>query len=188
MEKIKDFFYNINDLIIALLIIAVASYIILWKVDDIMGYPEYAMAQALNENPSVKPDEIYPDTTTIPDNQEPAGSEDDPETGNNGPVVTEPEPQTPQTPETPQTPQTPETPQTPATPNQPVNKIEINIPSGAAGITIANLLKEKGLIDSTSAFVNRLSERKLDVKLRAGKFKIPENATLDEIINILTGQ
>ena len=34
MEKIKDFFYNINDLIIALLIIAVASYIILWKVDD----------------------------------------------------------------------------------------------------------------------------------------------------------
>ena len=63
------------------------------------------MAQALNENPSVKPDEIYPEQP-LSQISEPAGSEMILKPGNNGPVVPRPEPQhlrhlNPQTPQTP---------------------------------------------------------------------------------------
>ncbi len=40
MKKIKDFFYNKNDLIIVLLIVALAAFIIYTRVDAIMAYPE----------------------------------------------------------------------------------------------------------------------------------------------------
>lgn len=40
MKKIKDFFYNKNDLIIVLLIVALAAFIIYTRVDAIMTYPE----------------------------------------------------------------------------------------------------------------------------------------------------
>jgi len=40
MKKIKDFFYNKNDIIIVLLIVALAAFIIYTRVDAIMKYPE----------------------------------------------------------------------------------------------------------------------------------------------------
>ena len=40
MKKIKDFFYNKNDIIIVLLIVALAAFIIYTRVDSIMAYPE----------------------------------------------------------------------------------------------------------------------------------------------------
>ena len=49
IEKIKDFLYNISDLMVALLIIAVAAYIIAWKVGDILSYPEQAISQIKTE-------------------------------------------------------------------------------------------------------------------------------------------
>ena len=43
MEKLKDFFYNKNDVIIALLILAVAALIIYFRVRAIMAYPQKQM-------------------------------------------------------------------------------------------------------------------------------------------------
>ena len=40
MKKIKDFLYNKNDIIIVLLIVALAAFIIYTRVDAIMDYPE----------------------------------------------------------------------------------------------------------------------------------------------------
>ncbi|MDO4486277.1 MAG: hypothetical protein Q4C46_06745 [Bacillota bacterium] len=40
MGKIKDFFYNKNDIIIVLLILAIAGFIIYTKINVIMDYPE----------------------------------------------------------------------------------------------------------------------------------------------------
>jgi cytoskeletal protein RodZ len=40
MNKIKDFFYNKNDIIIVLIIIALAGFIIYTRIQVIMDYPE----------------------------------------------------------------------------------------------------------------------------------------------------
>ncbi|MCR5134310.1 MAG: hypothetical protein K6B12_01605 [Clostridiales bacterium] len=43
MEKIKDFFYNKNDVLIALLILACAAAVIYFRVRAIMAYPQQQM-------------------------------------------------------------------------------------------------------------------------------------------------
>jgi hypothetical protein len=43
MEKLKDFFYNKNDVIIALLILACAAAIIYFRIRAIMAYPQQQM-------------------------------------------------------------------------------------------------------------------------------------------------
>lgn len=40
MNRIKDFFYNKNDLIIVLLILLLAVAIIYFRIGDIMSYPD----------------------------------------------------------------------------------------------------------------------------------------------------
>lgn len=39
MKKIKDFFYDKNDIIIVLLIVAAAAFLIYNRIDAIMDYP-----------------------------------------------------------------------------------------------------------------------------------------------------
>ena len=40
MNRIKDFFHNVNDIILAIVIIAAAAGIIYWRVNIIMDYTE----------------------------------------------------------------------------------------------------------------------------------------------------
>ena len=40
MKHIKNFFYNINDLILAAIILAAAAVLIYWRLDIILDYPE----------------------------------------------------------------------------------------------------------------------------------------------------
>ena len=40
MDKIKDFIYDKNDVVIALLILVVAGFIIFWRLDIILEYPK----------------------------------------------------------------------------------------------------------------------------------------------------
>lgn len=202
IDKIKDFIYNISDLIVALLIVAVAAYIISWKVEDIMGYPEQVIAQTKTEDPM---DNAWtnPDTETSSDlespdvdNSDADDTDNDPDTNeesnsgsdidNSGSDIDNSDSDIDNSNEADET--DIESDPVDDQPSQPANKIQIDIPSGSPGVKIASLLQEEGLIDSTSEFINRLEERKLDSKLRAGNFKIPENASLDEVINILTGQ
>lgn len=50
MKKLKDFFYDKNDIIIVVLIVAVAAFIIYTRIDSIMGYPaQYASEMAATE-------------------------------------------------------------------------------------------------------------------------------------------
>lgn len=46
MEKLKDFFYNKNDVIIALLILAVAAAVIYFRIRAIMAYPHQQIEDA----------------------------------------------------------------------------------------------------------------------------------------------
>ena len=40
MKKFQDFFYDKNDILIALLILCFAALIIMWRIDVIMDYPQ----------------------------------------------------------------------------------------------------------------------------------------------------
>ena len=40
MEKIKDFIYDKNDILVALLVLVFAAFLIMWRMDVIMAYPE----------------------------------------------------------------------------------------------------------------------------------------------------
>ena len=40
MKKFQDFFYDKNDIIIALLILLFAGLLIMWRIDVIMDYPQ----------------------------------------------------------------------------------------------------------------------------------------------------
>jgi hypothetical protein len=71
---------------------------------------------------------------------------------------------------------------------QPVleEKIEVNIIADMSSESIADLLKEKGLISDTKAFLTRLKELDKEKVLKVGSFEIPKNSDFDEIISILT--
>lgn len=45
MEKLKDFLYNKNDIIVALLILAIAATVIVFRIDAIMEYPKTLVDQ-----------------------------------------------------------------------------------------------------------------------------------------------
>lgn len=44
MKKLKDFFYNWNDILVVLLILAFAALLIYWRVNVIMDYPKVLAA------------------------------------------------------------------------------------------------------------------------------------------------
>lgn len=49
MNRIKDFFYNKNDIIIVLIILAAAAFVIYDRMDTIMAYPDTLAAQTAQE-------------------------------------------------------------------------------------------------------------------------------------------
>ena len=46
MKKLKDFFYDKNDILVALVVLAVAALIVTWRVNVIMDYPSTLVAEA----------------------------------------------------------------------------------------------------------------------------------------------
>lgn len=51
MKKLKDFIYDKNDIIIAVLILAVAALVIFWRLSVILEYPKQLLG---NDGPSVE--------------------------------------------------------------------------------------------------------------------------------------
>lgn len=56
MEKIKDFIYDKNDILVALLILVLAALLIMWQMDVIMDYPETIFAQGESDEISASND------------------------------------------------------------------------------------------------------------------------------------
>ncbi|HKL10822.1 MAG TPA: hypothetical protein VJ990_05230 [Clostridia bacterium] len=160
MEKLKDFLYDISDILLALFIIAIMATVISWKFAG--SFEVSANIPANHENLS-----SFQQIETEPEQTEPIVNENPSE---------EPEPEPEIEPET-----EPET-------EKPVVYTTVKIPSGSTGVRIAGILKDSGIIDSTTDFINRTEARGLSSKLQSGSFKIGSDMDLDEIINILTGQ
>ncbi len=174
MNKIKDFIYDKNDLLIALLIVVGAGFLIMSRIDVIMAYPATLAAEAPAPGGEVVPE--VPDTSVIDTVEtDPADDPGDTDPGNEEQVDNEPGTGSTNTDIGDQT-----------TGEPPVTQVSIYIEYGANGSDIAQLLIDSGLIANKNIFYDAVTAAGVDTKLQAGSFKIPSNATPAEIIRIIT--
>ncbi len=176
ISKIKDLIYDFNDIVVALLILAVAGGVITWRVADIMAYPEYLAKQQeiLVADKPVEPDtdlsgiDLTPEPVNPSINPNPEGTGSS-ESGEPGQTGTE----------------DPSASTDPPAPPPATGETKITVPAGSYASKIAEILYDAGLISSTQEFIDTLVEQKADTKLKAGTFTIPAGSTMEEIIKIL---
>lgn len=168
MERIRDFLYDISDLLISLLIIAAIFMVISWKLNETIPI-EAAVApppaeEPSSANPATPPADsgtvAEPETLDIPAD---ASDADKPIDG---------EQTTP-----------------PVKPTKPAvetgKPITITIPSGSPGVAIGKILKENGLITDVNAFIQKVDALGLGPKLRSGSFQLKTGMDLEQIIKTL---
>lgn len=187
MNRIKDFIYDKNDLLIAFIIVAIAAFVIMSRVEVIMAYPTSLEAELYAAEDNVSNDDL-PKTQVTSSNGEdgPADTDPDQDTDSEGlPSESgdDPEGGADDQPEQGSIPDSqPNNPSTDAN----VGFISIYIEYGATGSQIAQLLVDSGLISSREVFYDAVTAAGADTKLQAGNFKIPSNATPADIIRIIT--
>lgn len=203
MEKLKDFFYDKNDLVVALVIIVAAALLIAWRVDYIMEYPRLMADHILQENPSDNTDDGQSDgaadgngtggSETDPLGSDDANGSDSNDSGQNDAGGS----QTPQVAAVPPATNSNNTGNTASHAPKPSTNSNMNsdssggtltvtIPSGSSGEKIAQLLVDAGAVSSKKEFTAALTAAKADTKLKAGTFKIPAGSSMDEVIAIIT--
>ena len=164
IEKIKDYLYDISDVLLSLIIIAVMvfsiSYIMTdaFKINIFSGGEERDISSIVPENAGSKKEEVT-ETDDGADEAEP--EETDAE-------------------------ETPDT-ETATEEGEVVTAVKVSIPEGSMPQTFARKLSDAGLIDSTGDFIDRIVERGVDTKLRPGDYTFGMNVTIDEIIDKLIG-
>lgn len=185
MNKIKDFIYDKNDLLVALIIVALATLVIVFRVDTIMAYPSSSAGESKPPVTDVQPpdngetsmggSDVSDDDgeaqsggedSTGGDGENADGSGTDTDNGSGG--------------------QTGESQTPPDNRPQGEGLVSIYIEYGATGSDIAKLLMDAGLVKTRDDFYDAVRKAGADTKLQAGSFKIPANATPDEIIKIIT--
>lgn len=175
MERIRDFLYDISDLLISLVIIAAIFFVISWKLNESIPIDSPALPPEIDAPAGEQPDVIEPESPEpepiTPDPIDDASDADKPISETPSTEVTAPVTPTP----------------TPApTPAPAAGKaVTIDIPSGSPGVAIGRILKEQGLIADVNAFIQKVDEMGLGPKLRSGTFSLKTGMTLEEIIKIL---
>jgi len=66
-----------------------------------------------------------------------------------------------------------------------VEKVEVNIPKGANSYQIAHLLKQKGLLKNTNAFVYYLRFTGQDSLLKSGNYSLSPSRAVPELVDLL---
>ncbi len=169
MKKLKDLIYDYNDIVLAILIILIASAIIFWKVSDIMAYPAFAKAQqeANQQEQTIDMTDVDLTPTPVDENVNPGTDE----------ITSGGEQE--------QTPVTPTQETTPQNTTGAVDK-KFEVKQGDYFSTAAKNLKNAGLIDDTQKFIDTVKSMGLESKLQIGIFTIPAGATYEQIAKILT--
>lgn len=171
MEKMKDIIYDISDIIISLMIIAVIFFVISWKLNESMPISYQAESSTLTQvaetesAPAESSDEsASTDASDVPFIEDERPIEEDV-------IVIEPEEM--------------ETP--PADPAPAATVVNFEVPSGSTGFAIAKLLKDQGFITDINAFISKVEEMGLGAKLRSGNFELKTDMSDEEIIKKLAG-
>lgn len=176
MNKIKDFIYDKNDLLVALLIIALATMIIAFRVDVIMAYP--SSGNVATDPPVTEDQPSGSDDTSMGGSLPDSDGDENPdgELPSDGEIPGEDDPDT----------DDPIEEKPPVNPSEGEGLVSIYIKSGSTGSDIAKLLVEAGLVKTKDDFYDAVQKAGADTKLQAGNFKVPSNSTPEEIVKIIT--
>lgn len=148
---IKDFFYEITDYALIIIVVVVIGLILIWRFNALFDIE-------INKDP-MEGEDIPP----VSQEENPTGS-----------AV-----------------ETPEDEETPAeVPEDPIveepEQILVEVPSGTSAQGIADILLSRGLIENKEEFIQKAIELGLDTQLKSGEFLIDNNATLEEILKIIS--
>lgn len=157
-EKIKDFLYDISDIVLSLIIIGLIFFAVSWKISDTLSMDVEALTDSVIETTTGSQISVTPVETTE------ATVESTEETTE---ATTEPT--------------------TEAATEAPKLENFV-VAEGELGYTIGKNLESQGFVADSDEFVKRLIEMGYDSKLRAGTFKISKTDSLDTIIKVLAGQ
>lgn len=198
LEKIKDFFYNISDLLLAALIFIIIVVIFVANMgpffagslpDEVFGINISFMKQddsanktslAKKNDPPVKKEEKAPIEKTddrLNEKTEELNEAEKPEE-NTGAIENPPE-------ENNAASQNPPVQNNP--PAQQTASVTITIPKGADSSKVADILLNGGVISNKDEYLKYLAQNGLDTKLRAGTFTVNPNSGIEDITKTLTG-
>ena len=168
MNGIKNFLYDKNDILVAVIILLAAALVIATRVDAIMTYPETAVSDSGYHGGYVRPIiESGPESEPGPEPE--PGAE--PESGTEPEPGPEPEPGVENG---------------TTTPSEVVNH-SLHIAYGQSMNEIADNLVRLGLFEDRQDFTIHIVRNNAEFKVKAGEFIIPSNSTKDEVIKIITG-
>lgn len=179
LEKLKDILYDVSDIMMSLVIVALIFFVVSWKISDSLAFevkiPEKSGAEeVVTQDPNLV--DIEEVTDSGQSSSEATGETAQAESG-----------------ESTEASGSSETSSTDAKPGgTQVNMVgvtkEIEIKSGSSGYSIGKLLAEEGLVADTQTFIKRVEELGLGAKLRSGTFTLSSDMSLDEIIYKISGQ
>ncbi len=162
MNKLKDFIYDKSDILVALLILALAGTVIFYRIDTILAYPETFSAEATSIAPVQEPVQYeYPTMSAV-------GGD-----GASGTAVTSGTSVATGAATTGSAAETPEL-------------ISIYINYGESLRVISEKFVAAGLFESTDAFFSAVDAANAGTTIKAGNFIIPADATPEEVIEIIT--
>jgi len=171
MNKIKNFLYDTNDILVAIVIICCAALVITTRVDAIMTYPEKMLSEQSSTGGYIRSDPYDPYETYDPyDPYDP------------------PRPNEPAEPDDPDEPTEPgeDEPPEDAPPEELVN-YSLYIAFGQSMNTIADNLIQLGFFENRQDFHEHITRHNADQRVQAGTFIIPSDSTKDKVIEIITG-
>ena len=171
MKKFKDFIYDYNDILLAIIIILIAGLVIFWKVTDIMAYPSFAKeSQKQSQDVQITDKDLEPvdvDPIVAPGDDiegQPQNQEQNPE----------------------QQPEQNQQPENNTQTQQPSGDVKFEIKSGEYFSTAADKLLQLGLIQDKAKFIDLVKSLGLESKLQVGTFTIPAGSSEEDIARILT--
>lgn len=164
MNKLKNILYDKNDILVVLIIIAIAAFIITGRIDAIMAYPQTLVPEQEKDVPILVSD--------MNGEEKAINTDDAIEKEKSADVATD------------KSDENAIANQTTAEPND-VN-YSVYIEYGSTGSKIAQTLIDGALIQTKNEFYDAVTSANADNKLKAGSFIIPEGSTPAQIVQILT--
>ncbi|MDR1271935.1 MAG: hypothetical protein LBK04_02950 [Clostridiales Family XIII bacterium] len=165
----RDFIYGKSDVLVALLIIAIAGTVIFTRVNAIMEYPARVAAEAEEQ---AAEDENAAGVEGLVDLDEQAGAGGDGASGeaqgDSGSSAGQDQQNTQG-----------------SSSSASGNPVSFAVASGEATSVIADNLVSAGLVGSRQAFLDAVNAKSAETRLRAGTFSIPPGSTPEQIVDIL---
>ena len=163
MGKMKDLIYDTSDILVAIIIVLIASIIIAFSIGRIMDYPAKLAEQQSQENQN------FGLAVPLGEEEEASGETEPPATEEESATTSEPATTAPES----------EFYAVPPT-------VTVVINSGESMPVIAQKMVDYGFFKSTQQFTTTVMNLQAESSIKAGTFIIPSDSTPEQVVKILS--